>query len=110
MPKVAGAIFAAFVCWLEFYRLRDVVLPRRRLERFLASRGVDFVRMKRPAGAYGWPAYEIVFESLEKSTAFRASEAFEALVKEVAAIHGRLEGFDARWAVSVAPRTVPEAV
>jgi hypothetical protein len=88
-------------------------LPRRRLRKFLSDRGVDFVRIKsRPS--YGWPGYVVVFESIERSSGFRGSKIFEALLREVQSMHANLRHgaarFDVNTAVALEPINLPYEV
>ncbi len=83
--------------------LRKTYLPLKRLNAFLHSQGVQFIRVRPGSASYGWPAYVIVFDSVEKSAAFRRSAAFDALIQEVRTMHKSLTGFEADRAVSVEP-------
>jgi hypothetical protein len=74
-----------------------------RLDRFLRSQGIDFIRIRRDFGNYGWPSYVVMFGSEEQSAAFQRSKTFDALIQEVQTTHKGLAGFEADRAVSVGP-------
>lgn len=84
-------------------RRRNDVLELRRLEEFLRTHNIDFIRVRRDYGSYGWPSYVVVFDSTEKSATFRHSAVFAALLQEVQAMHKRIAGFESYRAVSIEP-------
>lgn len=85
---------------------RKTALQLRRLDGFLRAQRIDFIRVRRDYGtSYGWPSYVVVFDSTEKSAAFRQTAVFSALVKEVQKMHEGLAGFESDRAVYVEPRS-----
>jgi hypothetical protein len=104
--KWAAIIVGAVVGLGYIGYLRNTYFPRRRVNGFLRARGIDFIRIT-GAFSYGWPAYVVVFGSLDKSKAFLESPVLQALVAEVQAMHRGLgdgkRRFDATMAVSVEP-------
>lgn len=82
---------------------RNAALELRKLESFLRTKGIDFVRVRRNFGNYGWPSYTVVFDSDESSAAFRSSAAFDAFIQEVQMMHKSLAGFESDRAVGIEP-------
>jgi hypothetical protein len=106
MLKWIAYIVIVFAGWIVFSSTK-ASRRRRQLEGFLQSRGVEFIRIGHPTGTYGWPGYEVVFESVEKSNSFKSSNDFQAFIEEVAKMHKGLKAgkseFDPKSAVRVAP-------
>jgi hypothetical protein len=110
MLKWIGIVLGTLVVLATVGYVRHTSLPRRRVRRFLHNRGIDFVCIKR-GFSYAWPSYIVVFDSLERSTAFLKSSYFGELVREVQKMHGDLSlngaRFDAAKAIGVQPVVIP---
>lgn len=103
MWKWVVIAFSTLAVYWVFYRRRKLALELRRLDRFLRSQGIDFIRIRRDFGNYGWPSYVVMFGSAEQSDAFQVSTAFDALIQEVQSMHKSLVGFEADRAIGVEP-------
>lgn len=103
MWKWVVIAFGALAVYRVIYRRRKLALDLRRLDGFLRSQGIDFIRIRRDFGNYGWPSYVVMFGSAEQSDAFQRSTAFDALIQEVQTMHNSLVGFEADRAIGVVP-------
>jgi hypothetical protein len=104
MLKWVGLIVGAIVARVAWIELRYSRPARYRLRTFLETRGISVVRIQ-VGRRYGWPAYDVVFDSLDESLAFRQSPVFDELLGEVQSMHRGLthgdQRFDAHAAITL---------